>query len=97
MYSKSITALLIAALFSHPTTQFSCHTREKWGFSPVCCTHIEGQVGINCVTAHQLGITNPSWECNLYVYNITGCCQLTGYRNPYTNNTIEVCATQIDP
>ncbi|KAI1451084.1 hypothetical protein F5Y02DRAFT_367025 [Annulohypoxylon stygium] len=48
MYSKTIVALLAAALYPLPATQFSCRTRERWGFSPMCCMHIEGQIGINC-------------------------------------------------
>ncbi|KAI0887145.1 uncharacterized protein GGS22DRAFT_198566 [Annulohypoxylon maeteangense] len=77
MYTKSTIAILVAALFSDPSTQFSCRTRERWGFSPVCCTRIEGQLGINCLSAHQLGVTNPRWECNFLVYNTAGCCQPT--------------------
>ncbi|KAI1376760.1 hypothetical protein F4677DRAFT_445083 [Hypoxylon crocopeplum] len=100
MYTKLTAAVLVAALFSYPVVsqvgQFSCHTRETWGFSPKCCMNIDGQVGTNCVAAHQLGATDPIWECNLFVYNITGCCQSIGYKNPYTNNTIDLCATSVD-
>ncbi|KAI1393788.1 uncharacterized protein F4822DRAFT_25277 [Hypoxylon trugodes] len=101
MYSKSSIALLAVALLSPlAATQvgtFSCHTRETWGFTPKCCMNIDGQVGTNCVSAHQMGATDPIWECNLFVYNITGCCQSIGYKNPYTNNTVDLCATSVDP
>ncbi|OTA66541.1 hypothetical protein K449DRAFT_462551 [Hypoxylon sp. EC38] len=100
MYSKSAAALLVAALFSASSMQvglFSCHTRETWGFTPKCCMNIDGQVGTNCIPAHQMGATDPIWECNLFVYNITGCCQSIGYKNPYNNYTIDLCSMSVDP
>ncbi|KAI1799529.1 hypothetical protein F4811DRAFT_96241 [Daldinia bambusicola] len=100
MYFKSGATLLAAVLFSQLATSqgiFSCHTREEWGYAPKCCMHIDGQVGTNCVSAHQMGATDPIWECNLFVYNITGCCQSIGYKNPYNNNTVDLCATSVDP
>ena len=30
---------------------------------------------ITGISAHLMGVTNPMYSCNLYVYNITGCCQ----------------------
>ncbi|KAI1104662.1 hypothetical protein F4804DRAFT_306398 [Jackrogersella minutella] len=100
MYSKFAVAVLISALFSHQAASqvglFSCYTRQNWGFTPKCCENIDGQVGINCVGAHQMGATDPIWECNLFVYNITGCCQSIGYKNPYNNYTIDLCATSVD-
>ncbi|KAI2612211.1 uncharacterized protein GGS25DRAFT_474311 [Hypoxylon fragiforme] len=100
MHPKSAAVLLIAALFSQTALSqglFTCHSREEWGYAPKCCMNIDGQVGLNCVTAHQMGATDPIWECNLFVYNITGCCQTIGYKNPYTNNTIDLCAMSTDP
>ncbi|KAI5868164.1 hypothetical protein GGS23DRAFT_15192 [Durotheca rogersii] len=99
MHSKSAAALLVATLFSAAALaggQFSCHSRQAWGYSPKCCMNIDGQVGTNCIPAHQLGATNPIWECNLFVYNITGCCQGIGYKNPNTNNTLDLCTMYTD-
>ncbi|OTB06798.1 hypothetical protein M426DRAFT_318511 [Hypoxylon sp. CI-4A] len=100
MLFQSATAFVAAVLLSQPVVSqgiFSCHTRETWGYAPKCCENIDGQVGINCVGAHEMGATDPIWECNLFVNNITGCCQSIGYKNPYTNNSIDLCATSIDP
>ena len=27
------------------------------------------------IPAHQMGVENPTWECNAAVYNNEGCCQ----------------------
>ncbi|KAI1397935.1 hypothetical protein F4819DRAFT_490082 [Hypoxylon fuscum] len=101
MYFKPAATFFITALLSHPAAsqvgQFSCHMRETWGYAPKCCMTIDGQIGTNCISAHQLGATDPIWECNLFVYNITGCCQSSGYKNPNTNYTIDLCATSVDP
>ncbi|KAI0110338.1 hypothetical protein GGR51DRAFT_557981 [Nemania sp. FL0031] len=102
MYLLSTLAatLLLGLAMSVPTAQriyFKCDSSQASGFSPKCCTDINGQVGINCIGAHIMGATNPIYECNLFVYNITGCCQTTGYKNPYTNNTLDLCATTTDP
>ncbi|GAP89726.1 hypothetical protein SAMD00023353_3600220 [Rosellinia necatrix] len=106
MYLISIaSALLLGAAMSAPAATerdmqriyFKCDSSQASGFSPKCCTDINGQVGVNCIGAHIMGATNPIYECNLYVYNITGCCQTTGYKNPYTNNTLDLCAMKIDP
>ncbi|KAI1293081.1 hypothetical protein F5Y03DRAFT_13471 [Xylaria venustula] len=99
----AITTLLLGAVMSAPTGErdmeriyFTCNSSAAAGFSPSCCTDINGQVGINCISAHVMGATNPLYDCNLYVYNITGCCQQIGYKNPYTNNTVGLCAMSID-
>ncbi|KAI1346601.1 hypothetical protein F5Y01DRAFT_319603 [Xylaria sp. FL0043] len=129
MYFVSVIAtLLLGAALSAPTIDptriyFTCDSSKASGFSPSCCTDINGQVGINCkipdfiysftsksapphaqyfkweecIGAHIEGVTNPMYSCNLYVYNITGCCQTIGYKNPYTNNSLGLCAMSIDP
>ncbi|KAI0481879.1 hypothetical protein F4859DRAFT_438137 [Xylaria cf. heliscus] len=102
MYLISIAAtLLLGAAMSAPADMqriyFRCTSSETSGFSPKCCTDINGQVGVNCIGAHIIGVTDTYYECNLYVYNITGCCQTTGYKNPYTNNTLDLCAMNYDP
>ncbi|GAW23003.1 hypothetical protein ANO14919_125500 [Xylariales sp. No.14919] len=120
----AVAALLLSAAMAAPTvtttdlqrTYFTCDSSKGSGFSPSCCTDINGQVGINShdgsrttrqakhdshaitgIGAHISGVTNPMYNCNLFVYNITGCCQTTGYKNPYTNNTLDLCAMNIDP
>ncbi|KAI0535142.1 hypothetical protein GGR58DRAFT_480325 [Xylaria digitata] len=97
----ALAALLLGTAMSAPADMqrvyFTCDSSKAAGFSGSCCTAINGQVGINCIGAHIAGVTNPMYNCNLYVYNITGCCQTTGYKNPYTNNTIDLCAMNIDP
>ncbi|KAI3336351.1 hypothetical protein HD806DRAFT_473413 [Xylariaceae sp. AK1471] len=105
MHFISAIALLVGAVMSHPAAAgtdaasflFDCKSSNTWGYSPKCCLDINGQVGINCIGAHQMGITNPTFECNLFVYNITGCCQSTGYKNPFTNYTLDLCAMSTDP
>ncbi|KAI1272027.1 hypothetical protein F5Y07DRAFT_381092 [Xylaria sp. FL0933] len=103
MYFVSVIAtLLLGAALSAPTIDptriyFTCDSSKASGFSPSCCTDINGQVGINCIGAHIEGATNPMYSCNLYVYNITGCCQTIGYKNPYTNNSLGLCAMSTDP
>ncbi|KAI1127631.1 hypothetical protein F5Y10DRAFT_242324 [Nemania abortiva] len=102
LVSTLATTLLLGVAMSVPAPQaasvlFKCDSSQASGFSPKCCTDINGQVGVNCIGAHIMGATNPIYECNLFVYNITGCCQTTGYKNPYTNNTLDLCATSIDP
>ncbi|KAI0857146.1 hypothetical protein F4860DRAFT_490609 [Xylaria cubensis] len=104
MYLVSVAAaLLLGAAMSAPAPRdlqriyFRCTSSQASGFSPKCCTDVDGQVGINCIGAHIIGVTDTYYECNLYVYNITGCCQTTGYKNPYTNNTLDLCAMNIDP
>ncbi|KAI1422823.1 hypothetical protein F5Y12DRAFT_760809 [Xylaria sp. FL1777] len=98
---SAVAALLLGAAMSAPTelqrVYFTCDSSKASGFSPSCCTDINGQVGINCIGAHISGVTNPTYNCNLFVYNITGCCQNIGYKNPYTNNTVGLCAMSIDP
>ncbi|KAI0480164.1 hypothetical protein GGR56DRAFT_671309 [Xylariaceae sp. FL0804] len=85
------------AAFSTPLNAlFTCNSSTAAGFAPSCCMHINGQVGINCTSAFQNGETDPTWECNEFVYNITGCCQTIGYQNPITNNTVDLCATSVD-
>lgn len=103
-FVSAVGALLLGVAVSAPTTAppteriyFKCDSSSSSGFSPKCCTDINGQVGVNCIGAHIMGATDPIYECNLYVYNITGCCQTTGYKNPYTNNTLDLCAMNIDP
>ncbi|KAI0015359.1 hypothetical protein F4780DRAFT_89239 [Xylariomycetidae sp. FL0641] len=99
MFSKSIAALLIGALFTQAVAAvgtFSCRSYEAAGFAPKCCTNINGQVGTDCISAHQMGATDPIWECNLFVYNITGCCQSIGYKNPANNITLDLCTTSMD-
>ncbi|KAI1434856.1 hypothetical protein GGR50DRAFT_659770 [Xylaria sp. CBS 124048] len=105
MYFILTTAIAIATLLFRPAltapqvterVYFDCTSSSSSGFSPKCCTDINGQVGVNCVGAHIMGATNPIYECNLYVYNITGCCQSTGYKNPTTENTLDLCAMTID-
>ncbi|KAI0201449.1 hypothetical protein F4808DRAFT_425225 [Astrocystis sublimbata] len=142
MYIYSVAAaLLLGAAMSAPTAltpkdqsriYFTCNSSKGSGFSPKCCTDIDGQVGVNCVGAHIIGATNTYYECNLFVYNVTGCCQTTvshclsfllsrlfplqlftcyvylraftdvatnkqGFKNPTTNNTIDLCAMSYDP
>ncbi|KAI8627361.1 hypothetical protein F5Y19DRAFT_176485 [Xylariaceae sp. FL1651] len=101
MYFSAIATLLVGAVMSQsadPTRiYFNCNSTTASGFSPKCCTDVNGQVGVNCIGAHQMGATDPIFECNLYVYNITGCCQSTGFKNPATNYTLDLCATSIDP
>ncbi|CAJ2506113.1 Uu.00g002430.m01.CDS01 [Anthostomella pinea] len=98
MYSKTLSALFVGVIFSQPIAGlFSCQTFKASGFAPKCCANINGQVGINCISAHQMGATDPTWECNAFVYNITGCCQTTGYKNPYNNITLDLCSTSLDP
>ncbi|KAI2621853.1 hypothetical protein GGS21DRAFT_377330 [Xylaria nigripes] len=113
----TFTTLLIGTTMSAPTElqriYFNCDTSQASGFSPKCCTDINGQIGVNCkpalhthclymisrhkgVAAHIMGATNPIYECNLFVYNITGCCQSTGYKNPSTDYTIDLCAMNIN-
>ncbi|KAI4862162.1 hypothetical protein F4820DRAFT_431257 [Hypoxylon rubiginosum] len=96
MFFKSAATLLAAALLAPASALFSCHETEGWGYVPKCCQDINGQFGTNCLTAFQQGVTNPTWDCNEYVYNITGCCQSIGLKNSYTNNTIDLCAMSID-
>ncbi|KAI1194748.1 hypothetical protein F5X97DRAFT_264973 [Nemania serpens] len=97
---STFTTLLLGIVMSAPATvqgtYFKCDSSQGSGFSPKCCTDINGQVGINCLGAHILGATNPTYECNLYVYNITGCCQTTGYKNPFTNVTLDLCSMRVD-
>ncbi|KAK5631937.1 hypothetical protein RRF57_007651 [Xylaria bambusicola] len=103
---STIAMFLLGTALSAPTTEmardmtrvyFTCNSTQASGFSPSCCTDINGQVGINCIGAHLMGVYDPMYSCNLYVYNITGCCQTIGYKNPYTNNSLSVCAMSIDP
>ncbi|KAI1325228.1 hypothetical protein F5Y16DRAFT_278053 [Xylariaceae sp. FL0255] len=102
MYSSTVistaTAVLLVSsvLAQRSTVYFNCNSTTAAGFTPKCCTNMNGQVGISCLTAFQEGINDPIYDCNLYVYNISGCCQSTGYRNPVTNLTIDLCATSID-
>ncbi|KAI1187415.1 hypothetical protein F5B17DRAFT_320244 [Nemania serpens] len=96
---SAFTTLLLGIAMSAPAAvqaYFKCDSSKASGFSPKCCTDINGQVGINCIGAHIMGVTNPTYECNLYVYNITGCCQTTGYKNPYTNFTLDLCSMRVD-
>ncbi|KAI1822671.1 hypothetical protein F4861DRAFT_375960 [Xylaria intraflava] len=99
-FTSAAAALLVGAAMSAPTEEqrifFNCNSTQASGFSPKCCTDINGQVGVNCVVAHIMGATNPIYECNLFVYNITGCCQSTGYKNPSTDYTLDLCAMSID-
>ncbi|KAI1337875.1 hypothetical protein F5Y15DRAFT_417661 [Xylariaceae sp. FL0016] len=98
MYPKL--AFFTAALLSQVLAVvglFSCHGVETAGFAPKCCRDMNGQVGINCISAHRVGYQNPIWECNVWVYNITGCCQSIGYKNPYNNITLDLRSTSIDP
>ncbi|KAI1261862.1 hypothetical protein F5Y18DRAFT_399849, partial [Xylariaceae sp. FL1019] len=95
MYLLSVAALFLSAVIAQSTLYFTCNSTQANGFSPKCCTDINGQVGVNCITAHQMGATDPLWSCNLFVYNISGCCQPTGWKNPDTNFTLDLCATSI--
>ena len=91
MYSTSTTLLVIASLFA-TVKAFSCPSYiSDYGFRPVCCLAINGQVGVGCecslvprgaranldsgIPANQMGAENPTWECNAAVYNNEGCCQ----------------------
>ncbi|KAI1810189.1 hypothetical protein GGS20DRAFT_568675 [Poronia punctata] len=105
-FITAVATLLTGAVMAHPLSQmiprepsriyFTCNSSAGNGYSPKCCTDLNGQVGVNCISAHQMGAVDPYFECNLYVNNITGCCQTTGYKNPYTNNTLDLCAMDID-
>ncbi|KAI1158782.1 hypothetical protein F5B18DRAFT_656305 [Nemania serpens] len=87
-FTTLLLGIAMLALATVQGTYFKCDSSQGSGFSPKCCTDINGQVGINCK------IPNSSDISQLQHPHVK--LQVSGYKNPYTNVTLDLCSMRVD-